>query len=625
MLHQKYAADFNKIILPRESFCPFPKVRDRKAWGKISRDIKKSILSKAEKAAASEWKILPATGYMDFERDGDRSRYETVYFERRTRVLDLLLAECLENKGRFLDALVNGIWLLCEETSWVVPAHNSHLGGPKALPDRDLVYLDLFSAETGSLLSWVHYFLSEKLAALTPLITARIESEIDLRVITPFERHDDFWWMGFGLPPGERVNNWNPWIHCNLLTALLVVEKNPERRVRLLEKNARSLDRFMDPYPKDGGCDEGPGYWNAAGAALFDCLELWHEATKGAVNVYDEPLIRNIGAYIYRVHIADQRYVNFADCSPTNQVAGELLIRFGERTGDLKMIQHGHFVCRSSKKNLFERHGSWKLFRLFSGLFRLEKIPAQAKAPLVRDAYFPDTEIAVAREKEGSVKGLFFAGKGGHNAESHNHNDVGSFVLYSDGKPGIIDIGVETYTQKTFGPERYSLWAMRSSYHNLPTVNDVEESAGRSFAATDLRYSASEDAADFSLNIKNAFPEKAGLRSWCRSYHFQRGKKAQLAIREAVDFLKPTRDVFFSFMTVCPQKKSGKGRVILKVAGGCDLELTWDETLLSFKSERIAVTDPKLRGEWGPVLWRMVLPLTKTIQKSEISFIFRQI
>lgn len=625
MLHQKYAARFKEILLPRESFRPFPPISDQQGWAKISRDIRKSILTRGEKAASSEWNILPATGYMDFERNGDRSRYETVYFERRARILALLLAECLENKGRFLDALINGVWLVCEETSWVVPAHNSHLGGPKALPDQDLIYLDLFSAETGSLLSWVNYFLGEKLAAVSPLIPARIEREIDLRVVAPFEKHDDFWWMGFRLPEGERVNNWNPWIHSNLLTALLTTVKNEERRARLLEKSMRSLDRFIDPYPEDGGCDEGPGYWAAAGASLFDCLELFRTATNGSVDVYNESLIQNIGRYIYRVHIDENWYVNFADCSPANQVAGELLIRFGERTGDEKMRRHGEYVCRSSKKNLYERHGSWKLFRLLSGLFDPRKVPVNAKAPLVRDAYFPDTGIAVARQSEGSVKGLFFAAKGGHNAESHNHNDVGSFVLYSDGRPGLIDIGVETYTQKTFSPERYTLWAMRSSYHNLPTVNGAEESAGRSFAASNLRYSISDGATEFSLNLEKAFPEKAGLRSWRRSFQLTRGQEARLAIREAVDFQGPTKDLFISLMTVCPQKKSGKGKVVLKVSGGRDLEITWDSSLLGFKSERIAVTDPKLRGEWGPVLWRMVFQAVKTIQKAEISFVFRQI
>jgi hypothetical protein len=41
--------------------------------------------------------------------------------------------------------------------------------------------------------------------------------------------------------------------------------------------------------------------------------------------------------------------------------------------------------------------------------------------------------VAAARLRQGSVNGLYFAALGGHNAESHNHNDVGNFVVYLDG------------------------------------------------------------------------------------------------------------------------------------------------------------------------------------------------
>ena len=52
--------------------------------------------------------------------------------------------------------------------------------------------------------------------------------------------------------------------------------------------------------------------------------------------------------------------------------------------------------------------------------------------------------------KKDSFYGFFFGAKGGFNAESHNHNDVGSCVMYFDGKPCLIDLGREEYTAKTF-------------------------------------------------------------------------------------------------------------------------------------------------------------------------------
>ncbi len=90
------------------------------------------------------------------------------------------------------------------------------------------------------------------------------------------------------------------------------------------------------------------------------------------------------------------------------------------------------------------------------------------------------------RSSEGSAEGLYLAAQGGHNAESHNHNDVGNFIVYADGEPAIIDVGVETYTAKTFSAQRYEIWTMQSAYHNLPTVNGVMQGAGRQFEARDV-------------------------------------------------------------------------------------------------------------------------------------------
>ena len=100
--------------------------------------------------------------------------------------------------------------------------------------------------------------------------------------------------------------------------------------------------------------------------------------------------------------------------------------------------------------------------------------------------WLPGIQIMAARVREGSADGLYLAAQGGHNAESHNHNDVGNFIVYANGEPAIIDVGVETYTAKTFSPQRYDIWTMQSAYHNLPTVNGVMQGAGREFEARNV-------------------------------------------------------------------------------------------------------------------------------------------
>ncbi len=65
------------------------------------------------------------------------------------------------------------------------------------------------------------------------------------------------------------------------------------------------------------------------------------------------------------------------------------------------------------------------------------------------------------------------AAKGGFNNESHNHNDVGTFSLYVNTIPVILDAGVGTYAKQTFGKDRYTIWTMQSNYHNLPMINGI--------------------------------------------------------------------------------------------------------------------------------------------------------
>jgi hypothetical protein len=135
--------------------------------------------------------------------------------------------------------------------------------------------------------------------------------------------------MGLGSPQQRRVNNWNPWICSNWLATALLLEEDDALRVAHVVKIMRCLDRFIDPYPRDGGCDEGPGYWGRAGASLFDCLDLLHSSTGGGIDLFDEPLIGAIGRFLHRVHIDGDYYVNFADAPAVVSPDAALVFRFG--------------------------------------------------------------------------------------------------------------------------------------------------------------------------------------------------------------------------------------------------------------------------------------------------------
>ena len=121
-----------------------------------------------QRELGAPWPALPATLFLEYARNGNRSRFERVRDVRRNRLRDLAVAECAEANGRFLDEIANGIWATCEETFWGVPAHLGMQKAGTGLPDAAEPIVDLFAAETSSLLAWIDYLLGPQLDKVSP-------------------------------------------------------------------------------------------------------------------------------------------------------------------------------------------------------------------------------------------------------------------------------------------------------------------------------------------------------------------------------------------------------------------------------------------------------------------------
>ena len=588
-------------LAARSQFHPFPAVAERAQWEAIPDDARTAALHKGENQLKTPWEVLPAALFLEFRRDGNRSHYEDVRNHRRTKLQDLVIAECVEGKGRFVDEIVNGVWLTCEETFWGVPAH---LGAQKAgvgLPDVAEPIVDLFAAETASLLAWTHYELSDSLMRASPLVPERIRLEIDRRVLTPCITRDDFSWMGFS---GNPVNNWNPWICSNWLTSALLMERDEARRRQAASKILRCLDNFLNGYADDGGCDEGPSYWGRAGASLFDCLDLLHKATNGACDGFSFPLVHQIGLFICRAHIHNEWYTNFADAPARVYTNGDLVYRFGERLREPLMIQHGAFAA-------FERDPAGlpgeSIGRQLPALFNLAALRAAPRSQaLLRDVWLPGIQVMAARCRDGSADGFYLAAQGGNNGESHNHNDVGNFLVYSDGQPVIIDVGVETYTAKTFSPHRYEIWTMQSAYHNCPTINNVMQSAGRKFAASDVRYQANDTAVEFQLNMATAYPPEARLERWNRTLRLHRTKN-EIELLDEYVLQQAAETITLTLMTPCVVNVGSPGELSLTMPSGKPVRVNYNAQALVPGVEEIHIDDARLRQSWGDRLFRILL------------------
>jgi hypothetical protein len=593
------AIDLAKVMITDNSWNKYPNYKDRQFWQNVPANIRQEYITKAEGYLHYNWPVVKATDYLEFIRSGERK--QEVYAACSNALNSLVMGELIEGKGRFTDQIINAVWYYSEQTWW---GWSAHLGSQKAgagLPDINEPYVDLGVGEITNDLTWTWYLFKDEFDKVHPLISKRLKQEIMNKALLPYFTRDDFWYMGFS---GGRPNNWNPWINYNMLNSYLLIESEPSKKVAEVQKIINSLDKFLNGYSDDGGCDEGPSYWGAAGALLYESLEILKNVTSGKLDVFDDPLIQNIGKYFYKVNIHAPYFINFADADATTYGDASSVYRYGKAIKDLQMQQFGAYLAKLSKFG--DQSPDGKICDQIKNLGLLDEIrKADAKEALVADFWLPNTEVAGARDKEGSFKGFFFGAKGGFNNESHNHNDVGSCVMYFDGKPCLIDLGREAYTAKTFSPQRYDIWTMQSANHNLPVINGIDQKDGENFKAKNSSFSVNSKNAVFSTDIAGAYPKEAMVKSWVRSYTLNRGKNFIISDKFELSALKQTATTS-NIITYCKVTITKPG--LLRFDGeGFSLNMAYNPKVVTPKIKYIEITDRMLKEYWPGGVTRVVL------------------
>jgi len=603
-------------LLPGKSWVSFPVYTDRDAWNRIPEQYRLLLIEKGEKALGFEWGVVKATDYLEFVRSGDRNVMQNPLNARTNALKDLVLAELAEGKGRFLDQIINGIWTISEQSTWALSAHMYLQQAGIGLPDVEEPVIDLIVGEISSLFSWTHHFLKDEFDRVDTLISKRIRFEIRKRVLDVYYERDDFWWMSFG---NSHVNNWNVWVNHNMLATIMLMEEDPILKAKYVYKSMCSVDQFINFYKPDGGCDEGPSYWGHAGGAMFEYLEMLGKATGGSIDIFDREIIKNIGRYIYRAHIAYPYVINFADASSRSSGRPGIVYRYGKDIQDPVMQSYGAFLAE--KANWTQKLPGGNMEAVLTNLFMLQEIiKADSKEPLISDFFLPDLQICGARDKKDSSEGFFFAAKGGHNQENHNHNDVGNFILYFNGQPALIDVGVGTYTRQTFSDQRYEIWTMQSQYHNTPTINSVQQLPGVQYSARNIVFSKKGKAVKLQVDIAGAYPQEAMVNSWIRTIKFKRG--SSLSIKEDFNLEKRTGETSINFMTCLVPEKKSDGGVQLK-GNGFALLLEYDIKKTDLRIEEKIIKDRRLKNNWGEVLYRLVFTSKTELLSDEIEFVIK--
>lgn len=583
----------HNAIKPLSLFTPCPPASDRRFWDHLPADLKEKLIENGKACLNYSYPSLTAADFMDFYRTGNRSRYQDKQFLRRTALDCLVLAECAEHQGRFLDDIINGIYLICEENAWQLPAHNSYIRDTPQfiLPDVTRPVIDLFAAETASVLAVAEYVLRDELAAVTPFLSKMVDKNLEERIFAPYLT-EHFWWMGDG---ESHMNNWTVWCTQNVLLSAFTRKLPEEQWNQIFEKACKSIDYFLAEYGWDGCCDEGAQYYRHAGLCLFNCLEVLNGISGNAfLPAYETEKIKNIASYILNVHVDGIYYVNFSDCSP---VAGRCNAReflFGKRTGQEELARFAASDYQNSEDPLTaDEHN---LFYRLQTILAHEEMMKYPKYPAVphRDIWYESVGIFLARDDR-----LTLAVKAGDNDDSHNHNDTGSFTVYKNGRPFLIDVGVETYTKKTFSPDRYDIWTMQSCYHNLPTFYDsgrkLTELAGEAYKAVQTDYCLGEKVCSISMDIAPAFGDER-IRTYTRKAVLEKGKQITITDRYEGELPSPVLSLMFY------EEPFIEGNTII-IRGLGEIEV---HGASSIQKETIPITDERLKTAWSHDIYRLL-------------------
>lgn len=583
--------DVKNSLLATDKWVPYPKYADRAAWKEMTADFYPQLIAKGEKLLDYQWQVVKATDYLAYERNGSRVIMEKPMGENAMALNGLLMAELAEGKGRFLDQIINGVWYFTEMSTWSLSAHvPAFQSSKRTLPQADTHVVDLMAGDMGSFLSWIHYFLKAEMDKVNPEISNRLKSNIEGRIINPYMNRNDMWWQAFELSPQQLVNNWNPWCNFNVLTCMLLIEDDEDKKIEGIYKTMRSVDKFINYVKQDGACEEGPSYWGHAAGKLYDYLAILAEATGNKVNLFEQPVIKNMGEYITQSYIGgDSWVVNFADASAKGAGDPLLIYRYGTAVKSKEMQQFAKYLLdRETNKLSFSRD----IYRNLEDL-RLFQAVEQESAALPTNPYkwYPETEFLYIREK-----GYFFAAKGGFNNESHNHNDVGSFILYLEEQPVFIDAGVGTYNKKTFSKERYDIWTMQSNYHNIPQINGIDQQFGAQFKAKDVKFNAKKQ--EFSLDIAQAYPAPANVNSWIRSY---KAGNNGLIVSDEFSIQDPNQANIIHFL-LAKEPTLQNGKILLN--NGTH-SLTYDANQFDVSVDAVEQDDNRLIKVWGSTVYRL--------------------
>lgn len=451
---------------------------------------------------------LPELSMEEFElffKTGNRLIYEGTYFKRRKYLTVYGLLALYRGGQKDIERLIQIILEVCKERYWALPAHVDAV-------TLDELTIDLFAAETAQTLTEMVYFLGD---SLDETLKAQILDEVVRRVMKPYmERRTTYGWE-------TDPCNWSAVCAGSVgMTAIYLYRMGwltSVQKEECIQRVCASMQYYIGGLEEDGACTEGLGYYSYGMSYFTGFTEALYEESEGGLDLLRGKKCENIATFQQKCYFGHGVSVSFSDGSRTECFLPGLTAYLKSRFEEVKAPDY-HLARGLHEDSCYrwltnERNIRWlllygedcnrqELAKYFQKILQTENVDdVNTDGNTIQEeaSFLPNAQWMIYKDEHGNG----YAAKGGHNAESHNHNDIGHFMVVCEGETFLTDLGAGEYTKEYFGEGRYDILCNRSLGHSVPLINDEEQIAGKGYSANSFAWK--EENRELQISFAEAY------------------------------------------------------------------------------------------------------------------------
>jgi hypothetical protein len=445
------------------------------------------------------------------------------------RIQDEALALWLDHPSADVGRLEETLWAFCDFEFWM-PQESAKLHAA-----------DLTATRCGAMLSELLLAVGDR---IDPQVVRRVGQRIEERSLTAALdwRNLPIWMF--------RRNNWNHVCFSNVIQTALHRMKEPRPLASLLVLCTHMMEFGMTGFSEDGGCAEGPMYWNYGFGHFLEAAVVLREVSGGLLNLMDSELAQRIARYPLAVWLEGKDSCLFSDSgSGFMSTSSALMVN-----AFLPLPQLFDFCDKGSDGRPQLQNWHDLLLAVDSPAW-LES--AKRESSPIADAHLPSLGFAKVVTTLADSSRVQLAATALHNAASHNHNDLGSFVYYRDSRAWITDPGRPTYTAEVFGPNRYGNLLCGSQGHPVPLINGHLQQEGSQYRASlAVDHAAADGSKTLRIDLSHAYPDPT-LTRFERKLTLR--ADGDLEIADEFEFSKAPGTLQEVFTTYLPCEAEGDG------------------------------------------------------------------